>query len=80
MAGILHVHLIQSKFGKNSDGIIALHKSEHFSQVPYCPFRLPAGDALQHGFQRALTVLHRVGVSNPGRGEGAMGGQMFGVL
>lgn len=77
---MLHVHLTRPEFGESSDGIVALHKSEHLSQVSYCPLRVPAGDPLQHGFQGALTVLHGVAVSNPGGGEGAMRGQMFGVL
>lgn len=77
---MLHRHLFLSELGENSDGIVALHLPEQLGQVTYCPVRVPAGDPLQHCFQRALTVLHRVGVSDPGGGEGAVRRQMFGVL
>lgn len=71
---MLHVQLIRFEFGESSDGIVALHESEHLSQVFYCPLRVPAGDPLQHGFQGALAILHGVAVSNPGGGEGAVRG------
>ena len=76
--GMLHLYHIQFKFGENSDGIVALHMSEQLSQVPHCPLGVPAGDPLKHGFQRALALLHGVGVSDPGGGEGAVRRQMFG--
>lgn len=57
-----------------------LNGLKHFSQVSNSPVRMLAGDALQHGLQRAPAVLHGVGVSDPRRGEGAEGGQVFGVL
>lgn len=76
----LHRNNILLEFGENSDSIIAINMAEQLSQVPHGPVRVPAGEPLQHGFQGALTVLHRVGVSNPGGGEGAVRRQMFGVL
>lgn len=75
-----HIQLLYVQFSKNCNGIVSLHDSEHFSQVSHRPVGMPAGDDLQHGLQGALVVPHRVGVSDPGGGEGAEGGQVFGVL
>lgn len=59
---------------------MALNGCKHFNQVAHRPVWVLAGDAVQHSFQGTLAVLHRVGVSSPGGGEGAEGGQMFGVF
>lgn len=75
-----HIQQFYVQFSENCNGIVSLHDSEHFSQVSHRPVGVPAGDALQHGLQGALVVPHRVGVSDPGGGEGAEGSQVFGVL
>ncbi|KAG7242172.1 hypothetical protein INR49_024218 [Caranx melampygus] len=46
-----------------TDGLRISHRSK-LSQVPHRPVGVPAGDPLQHGFQRALTLLHRVGLES----------------
>ena len=70
----------QLELGENGDCIMALHLTEQLGQVSHCPVRVAAGDPLQHGLQGALAVLHGVGVSDPGGGEGALRGQVLGVL
>lgn len=74
------MQLVYGQVSEHCDCIVPLHDLEHLGQVAYSPVRVAAGDALQHSLQGALAVLHGVGVSDPGGGEGAEGGKVFGVL
>lgn len=68
------------EFSKNDDGVVAIHLPEQVGQVTHGPVRVPAGDPLQDGFQGTFAVLHGVRVRDPGGGEGAVGGQVLGIL
>lgn len=76
----LHIHETWPKPGEDSDGVVALHPRQYLHHLPNRPVRLPAGDPLQHGFKGAFAVSHRIGISDPRRGESAVGRQVFGVF